>query len=116
MTTNNNSRPSFLRRASQLIKASIRPVPPSFGDGRSNSEVHPKVLKAGIIKQLESQAKRIPANLQLLIETISMKAQGGYEDDSIYVVLSRFQTIPDVSWNISSSLSPLCRRLPSSRL
>jgi hypothetical protein len=83
-----NSSPSLVRRASQLVKASFRHPSPTFGDGKYDSDADPKALKAGIIRELESQTKRVPANLQLLIETIGLKAQGGYEDDSVYVVLT----------------------------
>jgi hypothetical protein len=82
------STPSKLKRVTQLVKASFRPVPPRVGDERYDSEVDPKDLKAGIVKVLTSQAKRVPENLQLLIEAISLKAHGGYEDDSKYIVLS----------------------------
>lgn len=78
------STPSRLKRVTQLVKASFRP---RGGDEKYDSEVDPKDLKAGIVKVLKSQAKRVPENLQLLIETISLKVHGGYEDDSKYIVL-----------------------------
>jgi hypothetical protein len=81
-----NAPPSLVRRASQLVKASFRQPPSNFGDGTPDSAPDPKTLKAGIIKELASQSKRAPQNLQLLIQMIGMKAHGNYEDDSLYVV------------------------------
>lgn len=84
--TSNSTHSSF-KRVIQLVKASFRPVPKHFGDERYDSDVDPEELKASIVKVLTSQAKRVPDNLQLLIEAISLKTHGGYEDDSKYIVL-----------------------------
>jgi hypothetical protein len=82
------SPPSFLQRITQLFKGSstTRPDTERYGDGRADSEVDPAALKASILKVLASQAKRAPENLHLLLETLALKAQGGYDDDSKYVV------------------------------
>jgi len=82
-----NSSPSFSKRLSQLFKATFR-----HGSSNDSHERHgstdPTVLKAGIIQDLASQSKRIPADLHLLMQMIDMKTAGGYEDDSQYVVRS----------------------------
>ena len=80
--------PSFLQRITQLFKGSpnTRPDTERFDDGRADSDVDPAALKAGVLKVLASQAKRAPENLHLLLETLALKAQGGYDDDSKYVV------------------------------
>jgi hypothetical protein len=43
-------------------------------------------LKNGILGDLASQAKRVPEDLHLVLQLIDLKAAGGYEDDSRYVV------------------------------
>jgi hypothetical protein len=78
--------PSLVRRASQLVKGSFRQPPSNFGDGTPDSGPDPKTLKAGIIKELASQSKRVPQNLHLLIQMIDMQAHGNYADDSHWVV------------------------------
>ena len=80
-----NSSPSFSKRLSQLFKAPLRHELPNPSHGRHGS-ADPTALKAGIIKILASQSKRIPADIHLLMQLIDMKADGGYEDDSRYVV------------------------------
>jgi hypothetical protein len=79
---------SFLQRITQLFKgnSTARPDTQLYGDGRADSDVDPAALKAGVLKVLASQAKRAPENLHLLLETLTLKAQGGYDDDSRYVV------------------------------
>lgn len=79
-----NSSPSFLQRLTQLFS---RPAPQRYGNGRNDSAIEPKALKVGILKELASQAKRTPENLHLLIDALSLKAHGGYDDDSKYIVL-----------------------------
>lgn len=82
-----NSSPSFSKRLSQLFKATFRHGPSNDSPDRHGS-TDPTVLKAGIIQDLASQSKRIPADLHLLMQMIDMKTAGGYEDDSRYVVRS----------------------------
>ena len=81
-----NARPSFGKRLSQLLNF-------SFLQGSSNVVHHPRqgstgtnALKDGILADLASQSKRVPADLHLLLQLIDMKEAGGYEDDSRYVV------------------------------
>lgn len=79
-----NSSPSFLQRVGQLFS---RPAPQRYGNGRNDSAADPKALKVGIRQELASQEKRIPEDLHLLIDALSLKAHGGYDDDSKYIVL-----------------------------
>jgi hypothetical protein len=85
-----NGSPSLIKQVASLVKASFRPLPPRFGDGRYDADVDPKVIKAGIIKELESQGKRIPADLQLLVDYIIMQKDGGYLNDRLYTVRPHF--------------------------
>jgi len=78
----------FSARLSQIFKAPFRHGSPNNSHDRHGT-ADAKVLKDGIIKDLASQSKRIPADLHLLIQLINMKADGGYEDDSRYVVRLR---------------------------
>src|SRR5271156_3011013 len=74
----------------QLVHATIRPLPPRFGDGRYNSDVFPQVTKTGILKDLGSQIPRVPQDIDLIIDTIGVLIRGGYQDDSkFYVPLLR---------------------------
>jgi hypothetical protein len=80
-----NSSPSLAKRLSQFLKTPFRHSSSSDShERRGLTEL--KALKAGIIKDLASQSKRIPADLHLLLQLIDMKVAGGYEDDSQYVV------------------------------
>jgi hypothetical protein len=100
-----NSSPSFLQRFSQIFN---RPPPKRYGNGRNDSEVDPKAVKVGILQELASQAKRTPENLHLLIEALSLKVHGGYEDDSKYIVLPRSEDLTDDRWNNSFNLLLRC--------
>jgi len=76
-----------LSQISQLLHYSLRPLPPRFGDGRYDSDVDPAVVKAGLLKDLGSQALRIPADIELVSEAIStVFFQGGLQDDKKYFV------------------------------
>ena len=86
----NSSGSSFSNRLSLLFKA------------RSSNRTHERhgstdstILKYGIIKDLASQSKRVPADLHLLMQLIDMKSAGGYEDDSLYVVRFAHYKITD---------------------
>jgi len=79
------SSPSFSNRLSQFLKAPFRHGSSNVRHDRHGS-ADPTALKGGIISDLVSQSKRIPADLHLLLQLIDMKSAGGYEDDSRYVV------------------------------
>jgi hypothetical protein len=88
-----------LSQISQLVNASLRPLPPRFGDGRYDADVSPAAIKTGLFKDLTSQALRIPADIELISEAIStVFFQDGLQDDKKYFV-SCFRvnilTIPD---------------------
>jgi len=76
---------SFSTRLSQLFKAPLQHGSPSERNYRHGT-AEAKVLKDGIIKDLASQSTRIPTDLHLLMQLVDMKAAGGYEDDSRYIV------------------------------
>lgn len=80
---------SFAKHISRFLKAPFRHASPDK-DSNENYErpghTDPSQFKAGIIKDLQSQAKRIPADLHLLIQLVQTKLAGGYEDDSKYLV------------------------------
>lgn len=79
----------FLHKVTQLIQlvnASLRPLPPRFGDGRYDADISPHDLKTGIIKDLVAQGHRIPEDIDLLINFIETEARGGYMDDRKYLV------------------------------
>jgi hypothetical protein len=86
--------PSLLEKVTQLVHASLRPLPPRYGDGRFNSDVSPETIKTGILKDLTSQATRIPEDVDLLVDGIGVLYRGGLLDDSKYFVLpsSRYYT------------------------
>jgi len=76
-----------LEQISQLVSASVRPLPPRFGDGRYDSDVSPDAVKTGLLKDLASQALRIPNDIELVSEAIStVFFQDGLQDDSKYFV------------------------------
>jgi hypothetical protein len=76
-----------LSAISQLIRYSLRPLPPRYGDGRYDSDVSPAEVKTGLLKDLTSQALRVPADIELISEAIStVFLQGGLQDDSKYFV------------------------------
>lgn len=79
------SSPSFFKRAAQHFKPPSRSAAPRIGE--NDSDVDPNKLKTSIIKVLESQSKRVPADLNLLIQAIALKSRGGYDDDSKQFVL-----------------------------
>lgn len=76
-----------LEQISQLVSASVRPLPPRFGDGRFDSDVSPDAVKTGLLKDMASQALRIPDDIGLVSEAIStVFFQDGLQDDSKYFV------------------------------
>ena len=88
-----SSPPSFSKRLSQFLKAPFRHASSDKKSIDTSNENHerggltdPSRLKSGIIGDLLSQSKRIPADLHLLLQLIDLKSAGGYEDDSKYVV------------------------------
>ena len=101
----------------QLIQASLRPLPPRFGDGQYNSDVNPPPVKTGIVTDLASQVGRIPQDIDLIYDLLYTVVKGGYLDDSKYIVWSsiRLQLL-NVRWKRSLREYPLCQlRPPSSR-
>ena len=78
--------PSLLEKLAQLVHASLRPLPPRFGDGRYDSDVSPETIKTGIIKDLASQAARIPEDIDILVNLIAALFRNGLQDDSKYFV------------------------------
>jgi hypothetical protein len=76
-----------LTALSQLLNASLRPLPSRYGDGRYDSDVSPTVIKTGILKDLASQAMRVPADINLMIDFLGTLKLGGLQDDSQYLVL-----------------------------
>ena len=87
-----DSPPSFSKRLSLLFKSTFHRTSSSTNKHEGRAPADPKALKADIIKDLLSQSRRIPADLHLLMQLIDMKAAGGYEDDSLYVVRFRHKT------------------------
>jgi hypothetical protein len=83
MATNTQS---MLHKLEQLVHYSLRPLPPRYGDGRYNADVDPKVIKTGILKDLESQLTRIPQDIDLLLDAIVVLYRNGIQDDSKYFV------------------------------
>jgi len=77
---------SMLQKLEQLVHYSLRPVPPRYGDGRYNSDVDPKIIKTGILKDLESQLTRIPQDIDLIADAIVVLYRNGLQDDSKYFV------------------------------
>jgi hypothetical protein len=77
---------TWLEKVEQLVHFSLRPLPPRFGDGRYNSDVFPEPTRTGIIKDLESQVPRIPADINLIIEIIETLYRGGLQNDAQYTV------------------------------
>lgn len=80
-----------LSELSQLLHASLRPLPPKYGDGRYESDVSPVATKTGILKDLASQAMRVPADIDLIIDFLGTLKLGGLQDDSKYLVLDLLQ-------------------------
>jgi hypothetical protein len=71
----------------QLVSASLRPLPPRWGDGRSDADITLEAVKTGLLQDLTSQALRIPADLQLVAEAIStIVYQNGLQNDKQYFV------------------------------
>lgn len=91
MTESSSDNSSLLEKISQLVHASLRPLPPRFGDGRYNSDVSPEVIKTGILKDLASQAARIPNDIDLLVNLIAVLYRGGVQDDSKFFVWQVFR-------------------------
>jgi len=75
-----------LSEIGQLLNASFRPPPPRYGDGRYESDYSPTETKTGILKDLASQAMRVPQDLDLMIDYVGMMRRGGLQDDSKYLV------------------------------
>ena len=78
--------PSLLEKISQLVHASLRPLPPRYGDGRYNSDVSPDTIKTGIVKDLASQATRIPQDIDIIVDLIGVLRRNGLMDDSKFFV------------------------------
>src|SRR5438045_4525995 len=78
--------PSLLEKLAQLVHASLRPLPPRFGDGTYDSDVSPETIKTGIIKDLASQATRIPEDIDILVNLIATLFRNGLQDDSKFFV------------------------------
>lgn len=91
MTESSSDNSSLLEKINQLVHASLRPLPPRFGDGRYNSDVSPEVIKTGILKDLASQAARIPNDIDLLVNLIAVLYRGGVQDDSKFFVWQVFR-------------------------
>ena len=70
--------PSLLEKLAQLVHASLRPLPPRYGDGRYNSDVSPETIKTGIIKDLASQATRIPEDIDIYSQSIAFSTEMDY--------------------------------------
>jgi hypothetical protein len=82
-----SNRPSsFTKRFSELFKFSFLQGPSNNVSHERQGHTDTNALKDGILADLASQSKRIPADLHLLLQLIDLKASGGYEDDSRYVV------------------------------
>jgi hypothetical protein len=77
---------TWLEKVEQLVHFSLRPLPRRFGDGRYNSDVFPEPTRTGILKDLESQVPRIPADINLIIEIIETLYRGGLQNDAQYTV------------------------------
>ena len=91
--------PSLLEKLAQLVHASLRPLPPRFGDGRYNSDISPETIKTGIIKDLASQATRIPEDIDILVNAIAVLFRNGLQDDSkFFVSLSLFLLLKCFRW------------------
>ena len=78
--------PSLLEKLAQLVHASLRPLPPRFGDGNYDSDVSPETIKTGIVKDLASQATRIPEDIDILVNLIATLFRNGLQDDSKFFV------------------------------
>src|SRR5208282_2028233 len=78
--------PSLLEKIAQLVHSSLRPLPPRYGDGRYNSDVSPETIKTGIIKDLASQATRIPEDIDIIVNAIAVLYRNGLMDDSKFFV------------------------------
>jgi hypothetical protein len=81
-----DTNPSLFEKINQLVNASLRPLPPRYGDGRYNSDVSPEAIKSSIITDLASQATRIPADIDLLVEAIGVLYRNGLQNDAKYFV------------------------------
>jgi len=90
-----------LEQISQLVSASVRPLPPRFGDGRYDADVSPDAVKTGLLKDLASQALRIPDDIGLISEAIStVFFQDGLQDDKKYFMEKIIQfvaSLPETS-------------------
>jgi hypothetical protein len=115
----NGSISTLLEQIKQLVHASLRPLPPRFGDGRYNSDVSPEQIKTGIVKDLASQAARVPEDIDLLVNIIQILYRNGLQNDSKYFVRSlNCACDADLSgrWRSSSnSLPPFPALLPPKR-
>ena|SRR5436190_17377556 len=78
--------PSLLEKVAQLMHASLRPLPPCFGDGTYDSDVSPETTKTGIIRDLASQAMRIPEDIVILVNLVATLYRNGLQDDSKFLV------------------------------
>ena len=101
--------PTLLQKVSQLVHASLRPLPPRYGDGKYNFEFSPPQIKTGILKDLASQAPRIVQDIDILVEQIVAYYRGGYQDDSKYFVEPFYS---DISFQMEKFIQLVCS-LPS---
>ena len=81
-----------LSEIGQLLNASFRAPPPRYGDGRYESDVSPTETKTGILRDLASQAMRVPADINLIIDFLGTLKLGGLQDDSEYLVFNFVET------------------------
>jgi hypothetical protein len=86
MSSNENPFLDKLNDIGQLVKASLRPLPPRFGDGRYDSDVSPQPIKTGILADLASQALRVPSDIDLIVNGVEVLFNGGLQDDKKYFV------------------------------
>jgi hypothetical protein len=86
MSSNENPFVEKLNAIGQLVKADLRPLPPRWGDGRYDSDVSPQTIKTGILKDLTSQAFRVPADIDLIVDAVKVLLNGGLQNDADYFV------------------------------
>jgi hypothetical protein len=67
----------IFKKILQLFKLSKRAPPPPLGDGKYDSEEDGLTLKAGILKELGANQRKIPAELDLLLDPIRLAKAGG---------------------------------------
>jgi len=78
--------PGFLQRLRSLVEALFRAPPPLMGDGLNDADAQSSQAETGIIRDLISQGKRIPEDLDLLLEVLQTLRAKGLIDDRDYLV------------------------------